>query len=564
MPVLSSIQVRNYLGVGNEFAKAKLSGRHAVFCGPNGSGKTTMLSAVALFRTLSASGFSGGSGAIAGGRYFDLTWLNDPTVAADIFHLDSADCAIQVGFLLPAAWDPLVQFLVANGFCAGDPIDFRFDLSLRSSAKSLVDIYANGRSVLSEASTRNRLTKSELPKNGGFRYSAPLSNNAPLATIPLLPRQLASSIVYFPSLRRIEGGSPTNDLMTLAAGLGVVDWVQRASRPNAENERSRRDHQLIREFEREFAEFAGLDKLQLTVPEGGPVAVNVEVGGHLRPLSRLGSGIGECLIILFVAKLARRLDPPIDVFLLEEPELHLHPALQRKLIQRLCGDVKQLIVSTHSATVVNEIQRQDGLIFRTESDQGTSNVLFVDTRADLLTTLASIGVSAGDILQAHKVLWVEGPNDIPVFRKWVFTSPFRGSQNVAVVHLGGNSSILSQNFDPAEVANLNPRSLAVIDSEKNSAAAAVDPRRLEFAEKCRQRGLDCRILERRATENYLPPAAIKALYSSCPDPLDPFCRVPETVQQFSKARNAEIALHLTWADLDGTDLGEAIAAFLRS
>jgi len=321
---------------------------------------------------------------------------------------------------------------------------------------------------------------------------------------------------------------------------------------------------LLRQFEEELAEFAGLAKLQLTVPERGNAVVNLEIGGHLRPLSRLGSGIGECLLILLVARLAHRISPTVDVFLLEEPELHLHPALQRKLIQRLCANVKQLILSTHSATVVNEIQTQGGRVFRTENDQKRSSVQFVNTKAELLTTLTSIGVSPGDILQAHKVLWVEGPNDIPVFRKWVFTCPFKGSQNVAIVHLGGNSSILSQNFDPAELANLNPRSLVVIDSEKDSVAGIVDSRRLEFVEKCRQRGLDCRITERRATENYFPPAAIRGVYGTCPEPLDPFSNVSQTIQQFSKARNAEIAQQLDWVDLGGTDLSEAIERFLKS
>jgi hypothetical protein len=563
MPVLSSIRVQNYLGVGDEFAGAELAGQHAVFCGPNGSGKTTMLSAVSMFKILGSSGLGAGTGATGGMGYLDLPWLPDGTVSADLFHLDSAECALQVGFSLPQGFDQLLQFLVANGICAGDPIDVRFDLRLRPQGKRLVEVYANGRPVLSEASRRSFLMQSELSGNGGFRYGTGSPAFAQLTTIPIFPRQLGPSIVYFPSLRRIEGGSTTNDLTALAAGLGVVDWVRHASRPTPENDASRKDFKLLRQFEKEFADFAGLEELQLSVPEGGMV-INLEIGGHLRPLSRLGSGVGECLLILLVAKLAQRFSPVIDVFLLEEPELHLHPALQRKLIQRLCGDVKQLIVSTHSATVVNEIQAQGGRVFRTESDQNRSNVHFVDTTADLLTTLTSIGVSAGDILQAHKVLWIEGPNDIPVFRKWVFTCPSKGSQNVAVVHLGGNSSILSRNFDPTELTNLNPRSLVVIDSEKNSAADAVDPRRLEFAEKCRLSGLDCRITERRTTENYLPPAAIRAVYGSCPDPLDPFCNVPQTIQQFAKARNAELAQQLDWHGIATTDIGRAIEEFLNS
>src|SRR6266852_8660894 len=154
MPVLSSTRVQNYLGVGDEIVSAELAGQHAVFCGPNGSGKTTMLSAVSLFKALAATGFAGGSGSDSGGRFFDLSWLSDPTVSADLFHLDSAQCAIQLGFLLPQEFDPLVQFLIASGLCASNPIDIRFALSLRANAKRLVEVYANGQAVLSEVSNQ--------------------------------------------------------------------------------------------------------------------------------------------------------------------------------------------------------------------------------------------------------------------------------------------------------------------------------------------------------------------------------------------------------------------------
>src|SRR6476646_5962468 len=43
---LHSLEVRNYLGAGNQCLRLQLDGNHAVLCGPNGSGKTTLLSAL--------------------------------------------------------------------------------------------------------------------------------------------------------------------------------------------------------------------------------------------------------------------------------------------------------------------------------------------------------------------------------------------------------------------------------------------------------------------------------------------------------------------------------------
>jgi len=38
---LDSLEVRNYLGAGDQCRRLQLDGNHSVLCGPNGSGKTT-------------------------------------------------------------------------------------------------------------------------------------------------------------------------------------------------------------------------------------------------------------------------------------------------------------------------------------------------------------------------------------------------------------------------------------------------------------------------------------------------------------------------------------------
>jgi ABC-type cobalamin transport system ATPase subunit len=43
---LDSLEVRNYLGAGDQYPRLQLDGNHSVLCGPNGSGKTTLLSAL--------------------------------------------------------------------------------------------------------------------------------------------------------------------------------------------------------------------------------------------------------------------------------------------------------------------------------------------------------------------------------------------------------------------------------------------------------------------------------------------------------------------------------------
>lgn len=560
MPTLTSIRVRNYLGAGNDAAGAELGGKHAVFCGPNGSGKTTMLSAASLFSTVGINLVQPGP---AVGE-FVLSSLADGAATADLFHMDAPESQIEIGFQAPVEFSPVLTLLQEHKLLSGSPAYVRCFLSLRPNQKTLTSLRINDVDIFEAAVQRDYLARLPSANDQQIRYGTrvPAFIGLPNLLAQLL-NSLADRIVYFPSLRRIESGQ-ANALTVLAAGLGIVDWVRRASRASSENYQSRQEFQHLREFESEFSSFADFDNLRLSVSETN-TTINAEINKHLRPLSRLGSGIGECLLILLVAKLSRlgQLATPKDVFLLEEPELHLHPTLQRKLIDNLCRNVGQLVVSTHSPTTVNEIQAHGGSVFRTGLQDGATQIHEVKTGLDLLKTLAGIGVSAGDILQAHKVLWVEGPTDIPVFKKWLFTNPKRSSQNVAVVHLGG-AAMFSANVNPTDLVNLNPNALVIIDSEKASVTAPVETRRLTFQSKCVAANLDCRIAERRATENYLSSRALTEVYGSSIVSVDPFRDLlSQGVAQFTKGRNDEVAQHLTWEDIVGTDIGDAIDAFLQ-
>src|SRR5260370_29113698 len=55
---LDSLEVRNYLGAGDQCRRLQLDGNHSVLCGPNGSGKTTLLLALDHLRRQLESPFA--------------------------------------------------------------------------------------------------------------------------------------------------------------------------------------------------------------------------------------------------------------------------------------------------------------------------------------------------------------------------------------------------------------------------------------------------------------------------------------------------------------------------
>lgn len=94
---------------------------------------------------------------------------------------------------------------------------------------------------------------------------------------------------------------------------------------------------------------------------------------HAVPLTHVGVGISQVLPVVTLCLVA----PPGSVILLEQPELHLHPAIQQKLADFFIACMesgRQLVVETHSDYVANRLLRH---IAEDESDRRLRDVGFV-------------------------------------------------------------------------------------------------------------------------------------------------------------------------------------------
>ena len=95
-------------------------------------------------------------------------------------------------------------------------------------------------------------------------------------------------------------------------------------------------------------------------------------------LTSVGVGVSQVLPVLAVCLLAE----PGDIVLLEQPELHLHPALQMRLADFLLACVasgRQIIVETHSEHLVNRLRRR---VAEAESDNTGELVRIVFAERD--------------------------------------------------------------------------------------------------------------------------------------------------------------------------------------
>ena len=96
-------------------------------------------------------------------------------------------------------------------------------------------------------------------------------------------------------------------------------------------------------------------------------------GGKSVDLSAVGTGVSQLLPVLMAVLLTRR----GEIVVIEQPELHLNPALEKALATFLldsarCG--RQIVVETHSEHLVNRLRRH--IAEGTESEREAIGILF--------------------------------------------------------------------------------------------------------------------------------------------------------------------------------------------
>src|SRR5207245_2880769 len=151
--------------------------------------------------------------------------------------------------------------------------------------------------------------------------------------------------------------------------------------------------------------------LKLNVTKQGPtIVIEKTQTGHEVPLEFIGAGIAQMIILLthIVGSEAR-------VFLVDGPELHLHPHSQR-LLQKFFEEStanNQLLVITHSPQFVN-LQEPDSIILIREIG-GRSHVIRLDhdyLNEEDKTRLSRIVRSEDkEFLFSRRVLLVEGETE---------------------------------------------------------------------------------------------------------------------------------------------------------
>lgn len=292
----------------------------------------------------------------------------------------------------------------------------------------------------------------------------------------------------------------------------------------------------------------------LTVSAGpGNRSLSFQING--RPLKdhEVGSGLTQVLMVLATVAIK---EP--SYILIDEPELNLHPSLQVKFLMALASYARDgVLFGTHSVGLARTVA--DRIFSVQQLQEGRAVIKRYEETQNLSELLGEMSFSAYKDMGFEKILLVEGRTDVKVVQH--FLRLLKKDHKVVPVPLGGDAMIRGEaEHELSEITRLCNGVVAVIDSERAVAGAEIEQRRKDFAAACAKLGIGCKVLDRRATENYFPGRAIKAAFPNQNyRELGPCEKLRDVSPAWPKADNWRVASEMTREELMATDLGLFLA-----
>lgn len=341
------------------------------------------------------------------------------------------------------------------------------------------------------------------------------------------------------------GGSGYYDLSVGSAFVG--EWH------NLRNGASVESAQLATKAERLIADLLGWQSINIA-QSADSSQLYVSNGDERYAITELGAGISELVICIVTAASKKP-----SWILIDEPEAHLHPAMQIKFLEALESLASEGVVfTTHSIGLARTCA--DQVLVVEQDSQGRSSLRPFEGPKNYSELMGELSFAQMHELGFDRILLCEGVTDVKTLRQ--FLRLWRLDAKVMIVPLGGSSLIDAKREEELREFNrFGVDVFVIVDSERDS-ATHTDPTRTAFVAVCEKlfgKGHAMQT-ERRATENYFTEKAIKkAMRSDKYHAPTEYENAENQVQPFwGKNANWKVAAQMDKDEVSSTDLGQFI------